>query len=331
MLKSLIFFTVNIICVAMHFIEIGITLYTFNNVKRYVRRMGCNTFKTVDKIKERYTAFDAAVSVLKSLYVMRLDDFLQVIYGFRKRFTPYGKGCIIIFERFEYSIKCIFNRIYYNINFSVSVRREVNLLLILILGNICDIHAVITHTFEIAYGVEDFRHNQFIACCKSVAVDPYNVRGQRRLTFIYKTFSCFHLRKGIRIVLIDHSCGCLVILYYCLTHLCYKGFTLFQSDNRRVEKHRIQLHKFLIRFILLIFSDYLVTYLYNLIRDYKHEYTCSDIEQKMNICNVTSVYYVIKEAESYSIMQGIYKHHKEYSTEYIEKQVTYRYFSGFLV
>ena len=57
----------------------------------------------------------------------------------------------------------------------MSVWREVNILLILILGNVCDIHTIVAHSFEVTYGIQDFGYNKLITGCESVPIDPYYV------------------------------------------------------------------------------------------------------------------------------------------------------------
>ena len=52
MVQSLILFTEDIVCMAMHFIKVGITVYSLDYMKCDISGMGCYTFETVYQVKE---------------------------------------------------------------------------------------------------------------------------------------------------------------------------------------------------------------------------------------------------------------------------------------
>ena len=137
--------------------------------------MGCDSFKTVDQVEEEHAALYTTDSVLQSLYMMRLDNLLQLVNSLRQWINSHrevhvvGDKCLM---------RCL-NRILYSIDYllclHMSGRREMNILLVLVLGNVSDIHAVVAHTLQVSDRVQYLIYRQLIFCGQTLAVDPYDI------------------------------------------------------------------------------------------------------------------------------------------------------------
>ena len=119
-----------------------------------------------------------------------------------------------------------------------------DLLLVLLPGNVGDIHTVIPDPLQVTDGIQDLAHHKLVICRETPLIDPYDVRGQCGLALIEELLICFHFREPGCIIGIDHAGGHAIILTDRIRHLLDQFLTLLQCDGRSIEKHVIQFRKF---------------------------------------------------------------------------------------
>ena len=176
--------------------------------------MGCDSLETVDQVEEEHAALDAADSVLQSLYMMRLDNLLQLVNRLRQRINSHREVHVVGDKCLMSGLNRVPNGIDYLLRLHMTSRREMNILLVLVLGNVSDIHAIVAHTLQVADGVQYLIYRQLIFCGQTLAVDPYDISRQYRLTFIDERLIFLHKRELRLVVFVYHACCEFVVFYY---------------------------------------------------------------------------------------------------------------------